>query len=89
MLVPPPQVIQQLTGDAGNELRVFNTETWRRVTSIHLNSPVWSAVAAPGGKTLCAPSPATHSIDVIDAASRHEFRPMRISGVPAFVQIAP
>jgi YVTN family beta-propeller protein len=72
-----------------NELRVFDTSSWRRAGTIRTRAPFWSAVSTSDGKLLYATSPESHSLLVIDAATMHETRAIPVGGTPSVAIVAP
>jgi hypothetical protein len=52
---------------AADELRVFDTATWKQVGRVQTSVPFWSAVAGRDGKHVYAIAPAQDSVLVIDA----------------------
>lgn len=71
------------------EFRVFDTQTWRKIATIHTKLPCWSAVISNDGQRLYATSPRKHSIVVIDTASKHVIRTLKISGTPVLAAVSP
>jgi DNA-binding beta-propeller fold protein YncE len=75
---------------AADELRVFNTATWREVGKVRAGtSSFWTAVLSNDGKSLYALSPESHSVAVYDATTLRELRSIEIGGAPALAIVAP
>ncbi len=72
-----------------DELRVFDTRTWKKVGTIRTKMPFWSAVMGNGGKTIYATAPQKHSILVIDTARMKQVSVLKIGGAPALAIVAP
>jgi YVTN family beta-propeller protein len=72
-----------------NQIRVFDTGTWRREGTIKTSSPFWTAVSTSDGKLLYATSPESHSVLVIDTATMHETRSMPVGGTPSLLMVTP
>jgi hypothetical protein len=71
------------------EIRVYDTDTWRKLGTIKTSLPFWSTVASPDGKYLYALAPEQHTIIVIDAQTMREIRSISIGAVPALAIVAP
>jgi YVTN family beta-propeller protein len=72
-----------------DEFRVLDTHTWRRIATIKTKMPCWSAAISNDGKLLYATSPQKHSVLVIDTATRHVIRTLKIPGTPALALVSP
>jgi len=72
-----------------DEFRVLDTRTWRKVSTIRLKLPFWSAVLGDEGKILYAMAPQKHSIAVIDVVKKRQIRTLKVGGAPTLALIAP
>jgi DNA-binding beta-propeller fold protein YncE len=71
------------------EFQVFDTGTWKKIGTIKTQMPFWSAALGNDDKTLYAMAPQKHSILVIDTASLHQTRVLKVGGAPSLALIAP
>lgn len=71
------------------EFRVFDTNAWRKIGTIKVKTPFWSAVMANDGKTLYAMAPQKHSILLVDTAQMKQVGTIKIGGAPALALVAP
>jgi hypothetical protein len=71
------------------ELRVFDTSTWRQVGSVKTSLPFWSAATSNDGKFIYAVVPEDHCVLVIDAATLREVSTINVGRVPALALVAP
>ena len=72
-----------------DEFRVLDTRTWRKVSTIRLKLPFWSAVLGDEGKMLYAMAPQKHSIMVIDTIKKRQVRTFQVGGAPTLALVAP
>jgi hypothetical protein len=71
------------------ELRVFDTATWRQIGVHRPSVPFWSAVISKDGEIIYAIVPERHSVLVIDAVTGREKRAISVGKTPAVALIAP
>jgi YVTN family beta-propeller protein len=71
------------------EIRVYDTTTWRKLSTMKTSIPFWSAVVSPDGKRLYAVVPEQHSILVIDTSTMREVRTINVGAMPAIALVAP
>lgn len=71
------------------EIRVYDTNTWRKLGTIKTSVPFWSTVTSSDGKYLYALAPEQHSILVIDARTMHEIRTISVGALPALAIAVP
>ncbi|HTZ83279.1 MAG TPA: hypothetical protein VMB66_08825 [Candidatus Acidoferrales bacterium] len=83
----PPNI--RPSNSAVYELRVLDTQTWRKLGTIKTKMPCWSAIMGNDGKLLYALSPQKHSIAIIDTARMQVLRTLKIQGTPALALVAP
>jgi DNA-binding beta-propeller fold protein YncE len=72
-----------------NELRVFDTGTWRWAGTIKTSAPFWTAASAANGKIVYVTSPESHSVLAIDIGAMRETRSLPIGGTPSLLIVAP
>jgi len=73
-----------------NEIRIFNTSTWRSAGIIKTSASFfWTAVTSNDGKLLYALEPTDHSVVVIDTTNLHQLRSISVGGTPALALVAP
>ncbi len=77
------------TDALADQFHVFDTSDWRKIGTIKAKFPFWSAVTSTDGKTLYAVAPQRHSIEVIDAAKKHQTGSFKVGGSPALALVAP
>jgi WD40 repeat protein len=70
------------------EIRVYDTTTWKKISSMKTSIPFWSAVVSGDGKRLYAIVPDQHSILVIDTSTMKEIRRMNVGAMPALAVVA-
>jgi len=83
----PPNI--RPTNAMADELRVFDTRTWKQIGKIRPKMRFWSAAIANDGKTLYAMAPQKRSILVIDSVKMRQVRVLKIGGTPALTLVAP
>jgi DNA-binding beta-propeller fold protein YncE len=71
------------------EFRVFDTATWRKISTIKTKMPVWSAAISTDGKMLYAMSPLKHSILVIDTVKMRVVSKLTVGGAPTLALVVP
>jgi hypothetical protein len=71
------------------ELRAFDTATWRQLDGLHPSFPFWSATISKDGKLIYALAPERHSVLVLDAATGREKRAINVGKRPALALVAP
>jgi DNA-binding beta-propeller fold protein YncE len=71
------------------EIRVFDTNTWARLSTIHTSMPFVAAVANKDGSTIYALTGKLGTILAIDPAARREPRAMPVGRAPSLALIAP
>lgn len=71
------------------EFRVLDTQSWKKIGTIKMKIPFWSAVMWNDGNVMYAMSPQKHSIAVVDTAKMREVRTFRVQGTPALALVAP
>jgi DNA-binding beta-propeller fold protein YncE len=73
-----------------NEIRVFDTTTWRSAGIIKTSaSYFWTAASSNDGKVLYALAPVGHSVMVFDTTNLHQVRAIPVGGEPALALVAP
>jgi DNA-binding beta-propeller fold protein YncE len=82
----PPNV--RPDNETADELRVFDTHTWKKVATIRTKMPFWSATVGSDGNVLYAMSPLKHSILVIDTAKNRQIRTLKVGGAPSLAIVA-
>jgi hypothetical protein len=71
------------------EIRVYDTNTWRKLGTIKTSIPFWSTVTSSDGKFLYALAPEQHTILVIDAQTMREIRTISVGAMPALAIVVP
>jgi DNA-binding beta-propeller fold protein YncE len=71
------------------EIRVYDTTTWKKLSSMKTSIPFWSLVSSPEANRLYAIAPEQHSILVIDSSTMRELRSINIGAMPALALVAP
>ena len=71
------------------EIRVYDTTTWKKISSMKTSLPFWSIVASPESTRLYAIVPEQHCILVIDAATMREIRSINVGAMPALALVVP
>lgn len=78
-----------LPNSLADELRVFNTSSWKKEGTIKTSLPFWSAAISNDGKRLYALSPQEHYIMVFDTATMHQVRTISVGSMPGLAIVAP
>jgi DNA-binding beta-propeller fold protein YncE len=71
------------------EIRVFDTNTWARISTIHTSTPFVAAVANKDGSTIYALTGKLGMLLAIDPTTRREPRTMPVGRAPSLALIAP
>jgi YVTN family beta-propeller protein len=71
------------------EIRVYDTTTWKKISTMKTSVPFWSIVASPDGTRLYAIVPEQHSVLVIDTATMREIRSINVGAMPALALVSP
>jgi YVTN family beta-propeller protein len=71
------------------EIRVYDTTTWKKLSSMKTSIPFWSAAVSGDGKRLYAIAPEQKTILVIDTSTMKEIRSVSVGAMPALAVAAP
>jgi DNA-binding beta-propeller fold protein YncE len=71
------------------EIRVYDTATWKKLSTMKTSVPFWSIVTSPDAARLYAIAPEQHTILVIDTTTMREVRTLNVGAMPALAIIAP
>lgn len=71
------------------EIRVFNTTTWKQEGKIKPEIPFWSAAVSRDGKRLYVISPQEHFIMVFDTGNFKQVRTISVGAMPALAMVQP
>ena len=75
--------------DEKYEIRIFDTNTWARVSTIRTSTPFVSAVATKDGSMIYAMTGQHGTILAIDPVAQRQLRAMPVGRAPSLALIAP